>query len=57
MINKENGFFALICDVCCEEAQESFFEFHEAVDHKKLNDWKSQKRGGEWEDVCPECQK
>ncbi len=56
MIDKIGGFYALTCDICGEEASEDFFEFYDAVEHKKQNGWKCQKRKGEWEDVCPECQ-
>lgn len=56
MIDRQGGFFHLTCDVCQQEAGEAFFEFDEAVQHKKDNGWRSQRRNGEWEDVCPECQ-
>ena len=56
MIDKFGGVYSLTCDICQEEAPEQFFDFSEAVDYKKQNGWKSQKRKGEWEDVCPECQ-
>jgi hypothetical protein len=56
MIEKSGGFYSLTCDICYEEADEQFFEFSEAVDYKKDNDWKSKKVNGEWMDVCPDCQ-
>jgi hypothetical protein len=56
MIEKSNGVFNLVCDICGEKALKVFFEFNEAVNYKKHNDWKSQKYRGEWEDVCPNCQ-
>jgi hypothetical protein len=56
MISNFNGIYSLECDVCGESATETFFDFYEAVEYKKANDWKSQKRNGQWEDVCPECQ-
>lgn len=57
MIERSDDLYSLYCDVCGEEADEDFFDFHEAVDYKKNNGWKSQKRNdGQWEDVCPECQ-
>lgn len=56
MIDKQCGLYCLICDICGEEEDEQFFDFHEAVEHKKSNGWKSQKRDGEWQDVCPDCQ-
>ena len=55
MIEKEGCVFVLFCDICGEAADEDFFEFDEAVSYKKANGWKSQRRNGEWEDVCPEC--
>lgn len=56
MIERSDGQYILYCDICGEEADEDFFDFHDAVDYKKDNNWKSQKHKGEWEDVCPECQ-
>ncbi len=56
MIDKQSGQYHLICDICGEEAEEIFDDFYDAVDYKKQNGWKSQKRMGEWEDVCPGCQ-
>jgi hypothetical protein len=55
-IEKINDFYGLYCDICGEEASELFDEFHEAVDYKNANGWKSRWCRGEWEDVCPECQ-
>jgi len=49
--NKRDG-FVLICDICGEEAPDSFDFFNQAVEYKKENGWKSQY----WEDICPECQ-
>ncbi len=54
-IEREGQSFSLYCDVCGREAEETFFEFDEAVEYKKQNGWRSQRRKGEWEDVCPEC--
>ena len=56
MICKSFGFCSLTCDVCGEEADETFDDFYDAVEYKKNEGWKSQKRNGEWEDVCPDCQ-
>jgi len=39
-----------------EKEEEVFSTFDEAVDYKVDEGWKSQRRGSEWEDVCPECQ-
>ncbi len=56
MIYKDIGSYSLSCDVCGEEAPEIFDDFYDAVEYKKQYGWKSQKRKGEWEDICPECQ-
>lgn len=59
MIEKDLGFYALICDICGNEADEPFDEFMDAVDWKKDSDngWTSRKdKKGNWEDVCPDCQ-
>lgn len=56
MIEKDGGMYILICDICGEEANETFFDFYDAVQFKRENGWKSQKYNDEWEDVCPECQ-
>ena len=55
MIEKIHGEFNLVCDIC-GNAAEGFEDFEDAVKYKKQHGWKSQRRGGEWEDVCPECQ-
>ena len=46
----------LYCDVCGEKVEISFFTFDYLINYKKRNNWKSQRRNGEWEEVCPECQ-
>ena len=56
MIEKEGKLFVLYCDVCGEVADEEFYEFQEAVDYKKADGWGSERRHGEWWDICPECQ-
>lgn len=56
MIDKQSGRYHLACDVCGEEAEETFDGFYDAVEYKKAEGWKSQKRNGQWQDVCPECQ-
>lgn len=56
MIDKQSGQYYLICDICGEEAEETFDDFYDAVEYKKENGWKSQKRNSGWQDVCPECQ-
>ena len=55
MIDKIKGRYHLICDICGEAAEEVFNTFDEAVDYKVDEGWKSQRRGSEWEDVCPNC--
>jgi len=55
MIDKQSGRYHLICDICGEEAEETFDDFYDAVEYKKENGWKSQKRNSGWEDVCPKC--
>ena len=54
-IDKQDGIFALICDVCGDYLY--FDDFNDAVDYKKGCGWHSHKRNGEWEDVCPDCMK
>ncbi len=56
MITKYGDRYILVCDVCGEQEDETFFDFYDAVDYKKENGWERQKYRGEWEDVCPECQ-
>jgi Fe2+ or Zn2+ uptake regulation protein len=46
----------LYCDVCGEKVEISFRTFDDLINYKKRNNWKSQRRNGEWEEVCPECQ-
>ncbi len=54
--SREKGrWLVLICDCCGEKANELFTEFRHAVAYKKEHEWKSQKRNGEWEDICPDC--
>lgn len=54
-IIKSDSQFVLICDNCGEILPDKFDSFHEAVDAKQDNGWKSKKRHGNWEDWCPEC--
>ena len=49
------GAYRLNCDVCGREAEDELESFNDALDYKEHNGWKSQKRGWEWWDVCPEC--
>lgn len=55
-IERIYGKYHLICGICGEASRQSFGSFGEAVDSKREIGWTSQKRGGEWQDVCPECQ-
>lgn len=55
-IMRAGNFFELICDVCGEECGEQFYNFQEAVDHKKANNWQAKKYGTDWVDSCPDCQ-
>lgn len=55
MIDKNCGFYSLVCDCCGEQLPEEFFEFHDAVEAKKEEGWKSVKVNGKWEDHCPSC--
>lgn len=57
MINKVNKKYTLSCDICHETANETFYDFYDAVNFKKESGWKSKKdENGEWMDVCPECE-
>ena len=55
MIDRNGSMFILTCDICAEEVVDDFDDFQDAVDYKKENGWKSQRRNGEWEDICPIC--
>ena len=57
MICKIGDRYILVCDICEIEDDETFYDFYDAVEHKKVNGWKSQKYRSEWKDVCLECQK
>ena len=56
MIEKEGGLYILYCDVCGNAADKDFYMYHNAVEYKMKNGWKSQRHPGKWDDVCPECQ-
>jgi len=56
MISNFSGLYALTCDICGEDAPETFDDFYDAVQYKKDEGWKSLKNNGDWEDVCPDCQ-
>jgi hypothetical protein len=55
MIDKAYGSYFLTCDICLNSAEEKFDNFDDAVDYKKSNGWRSEKKYGEWLDICPEC--
>ena len=55
MIDKIEGRYHLICDICGEEAEKSFDTFDGAVDYKVDSGWINQRHQGCWEDVCPNC--
>ena len=57
MITKINGKYHLVCDNCEESAEETFYDFMDAVNFRKPNGWKIIKDNGEWKDTCPECLK
>jgi len=56
MIDKMGGFYYVICDICGEGHGDGLFEFYDAVQFKKDEGWKSQKRNNKWIDICPDCQ-
>ena len=56
MITKDKEYYYLYCDICGEDSGEVFNDFFDAVEYKDRQGWKSRKRRGEWEDVCPGCQ-
>jgi len=53
--DRDSG-YTLTCDYCEEEEEETFDGFHEAVEHKKSNGWRSIKsKSGIWYEICPTC--
>lgn len=50
--NNKNG-YTLSCDICGAKVGR-FEEFDSAVDFK-VDNWKSEKYKGEWQDICMEC--
>ena len=61
MIDKNYGAYVLICDICGNEADQSFDTFDNAIDAKNELGWRSE-RGEQldlkdgWVDLCPDCQ-
>lgn len=56
MIEHSSNKIELTCDIC-GHCVSGFDDFQEAVDYKKENGWKSTRYRGEWEDICPMCQR
>lgn len=56
MIDKQYGKYIPTCDVC-GETLEAELSFDEAVAEMKSESWKTKAVMGEWENICPECQK
>ena len=59
MIERIQGAYHLICDICEEEAEYDFGNFDEAVDYKIEQGWRTQRdfiEPDELLDVCPHCQ-
>lgn len=52
----ENNTIELTCNICGNSVT-GFDDFQEAVDYKKDNGWKSTRYRGDWEDICPMCQR
>lgn len=56
IIDKINGTYKIICNVCGEIFSQNFEDFYEAVDFKKKERWVSRPiSGGKWEEVCRDC--
>lgn len=49
--------FELICDSCGAYAEGGFDEFMDAVEAKTKLGWIAVRVAGEWQDLCPDCQK
>lgn len=48
--------FIPTCDICGDELGDDY-DFYDAVESKKAAGWRSKKYGGDWIDMCPDCQK
>jgi len=55
MIEKMDGVYRIICNVCGEVYKNEFYDFYDAVNFKKNERWKSQKVGDGWIEVCRDC--
>jgi hypothetical protein len=67
MINPDfraSGYFTLSCDICHKQVSESFYGIQEVIDYTNNNGWINKKhkgnwgdkRNGQWENICPDCQ-
>lgn len=58
MIVKEFGKCIGVCDVCGEETP-AFDTWEECLHYLRRNNWEKTKNKdtGDWENICPECQK
>lgn len=54
-VEKEEGRFVFVCDVCGDELQTDERNWNEALEVKRFEDWGSRKEGGAWIDVCESC--
>ena len=55
IIEKMDGVYKIICNVCGEIMEPCFGDFYDAVQFKKDNRWKSQKVGDGWIEICRDC--
>lgn len=56
MLDKINGKFILMCDVCLSDHEEAFESFEDAILEARLSGWRTTKIDDEWMHTCPECQ-
>jgi len=56
MISRTFDKYILVCDICGEPVDETFYDFYDAVAYKKEKGWTSTKINGQWQDACPQCQ-
>jgi len=54
MIEKQGNYYILQCDFCSNNIDD-LEDFQDALDYKKLNNWKSVNIKGEWFDKCIDC--
>ena len=56
-IERHGPYYTAVCDICGDRlpGEETFMD---AVRSKKPAGWRSRKdKYGDWEDICPECQR